>query len=111
MERDQTVKNAEQAEKSIDRGKSALPNLKKEVESLEISSAKSVKWLTLNPTEASIEVKIIANKNEQSELQKRIDKLQEEISGKRKQIVADARVVACTAYKPLIDKEIIELEK
>ena len=40
----------------------------------------------------------------------RIDKLQEEISGKRKQIVADARVVACTAYKPLIDKEIIELE-
>lgn len=110
MERDQTVRNREQAEKSIERCTAVLPNLKKEVESLEIASAKSVKWLARNPSEASIDAKIEANKHEQSELQNRIDKLQEEISGKRKQIVADARVVACTAYKPLIDKEIFELE-
>ena len=110
MERDQVMKSQELAKKSVDRGTTSLPNLQKEVASLEVASAKSVKWLTLNPSEASIDAKITANKNEQSELQKKIDKLQEEISGKRKQIVAEARVVACTAYKPLIDKEIIELE-
>jgi superfamily I DNA and/or RNA helicase len=110
MERDQVAKDLDQAKKAIDRGTTALPNLIKEVDALEIASAKSVKWLKLNPSEASIDAKITANKNEQTELQKRIDKLQEEISGKRKQIIAEARVVACTAYKPLIDKEITELE-
>ena len=110
MERDQIVRNAAQAEKSLERGTASLPNLKREVESLQIASAKSVKWLAANPSEASIDIKITANRNDQSELQKRIDKLQEEIAGKRKQIVAEARVVACTAYKPLIDKELIELE-
>ena len=110
MERDQIVRNAAQAEKSLERGTASLSNLKREVESLQIASAKSVKWLAANPSEASIDIKITANRNDQSELQKRIDKLQEEIAGKRKQIVAEARVVACTAYKPLIDKELIELE-
>jgi superfamily I DNA and/or RNA helicase len=110
MERDQLNRNVEQAEKSNKRCTTSLPNLKKEVESLQAASAKSVKWLILNPSEASIDAKITVNRSQQSELQKRIEKLQVEITGKRKQIVADARVVACTAYKPLIDKEIIDLE-
>jgi superfamily I DNA and/or RNA helicase len=110
MDRDKEAKNIEQAKKSIDRGTAALPNLIREVETLQLASAKSVKWLALNPTESSIDAKITATKGEQSELQKKIAKSQEEIAGKRKEIVAEARVVACTAYKPLIDKEIIELE-
>lgn len=110
VEREQIIKNREQIEKAVERISAALPNLVKEVDSLRISSAKSVKWLSINPSESSIDVKITANRDEQSELQKKIDKLQEEISGKKKEIVAKARVVACTAYKPLIDKEIMALE-
>lgn len=105
-----TQKNMDLAEKSVGRITAALPNLKREVESLEKAAAKSIKWLNLNPSEASIDSKISANKEEQASLQKRIDEFQKEISGKRKQLIAEARVVACTAYKPLIDKEIIDLE-
>lgn len=110
LERDQVNKNVDQLEKLIKRISDDLPNMKREVESLKISSAKSVKWLESNPSESSIESKINENQNLQTVIQKKIDELQSEIGGKRKEIIAKARVVACTAYKPLIDKEIIELE-
>jgi len=110
LERDQVNKNVDQLEKLIKRISEDLPNMKREVESLKVSSAKSVKWLESNPSESSIESKINENQNLQTVIQTKIDELQSEIGGKRKEIIAKARVVACTAYKPLIDKEIIELE-
>jgi hypothetical protein len=110
LERDQVDKNLDQLGKLIKRIADDLPNMKKEVESLKVSSAKSVKWLESNPSESGIESKITENRNLQADIQKKIDELQLEIAGKRKEIIAKARVVACTAYKPLIDKEIIELD-
>lgn len=110
LELDQLKNNVDQLEKLAKQISSNLPNMKREVETLKVSSSKSVKWLESNPSESSIENKIIENRKLQVEIQKQIDALQLEISGKRKELIAKARVTACTAYKPLIDKEITELD-
>lgn len=41
---------------------------------------------------------------------KAIEDIQEEISKKRTEIMQRAKVIACTAYRPLLDKEILNMK-
>ena len=98
-ERDRIMRDIEQKEKAETRIESRLPLQKKEIKSLKKSAEESIAWLEINPSEKHIESKRGAKLQEQSEIQKQLTALQEEISGKKKELLENARVIACTAYK------------
>jgi superfamily I DNA and/or RNA helicase len=103
---DQISRDLEQKGKSEKRLQEAIPLQKREIESLTKSATESIEWLKRNPTEKHIENRRTTKLAEQAEIQKTISNLQEQINGKKKELLEKARVIACTAYKPLIDKEI-----
>lgn len=103
---DDIKREQEQKNKAEKRIKEALPIQKMEVAELQKSAKNSILWLEKNPSERHIEDKRTAKIVEQTELQKVIAALQEQITGKKKELLERARVIACTAYKPLLDKEI-----
>ena len=72
-------------------------------------SKKSGKWLKENAIRSKYPEKIAFNESEISVFTEEIKVLQDQIAKKREEILGRARVIACTAYKPLIDKEIVAM--
>ncbi len=77
-----------------------------EIKEIEKQSAESLLWLKNNPEAPSLGSQIEVKRAEISEKENTITALQEEIGKKRIEILNRARVVACTAFKPLLDKDI-----
>lgn len=100
----------DQAEKMILRLTSEIPVLEKEIEEVDRDAAVSKAWLVKHPDISKIKAEIDSLKVETAADEKLIEEIQEEISQKRTAIMQKAKVIACTAYRPLLDKEIIAMK-
>ena len=99
-----------QADKSVLRLSSEIPVVEKEIEEIEKQALTSRAWLAKHPEGPRIKLDIDNLKSETSQDEKAIQAIQEEISQKRTTIMQKAQVIACTAYRPLLDKEIIAMK-
>ena len=97
----------DQTEKSIQRISSEISRLQGELGDVELRAKKSLLWLQKNPESAALPEKIESITLEVTSKELEIKALQEEISRKRVELLSRSRVVACTAYRPLLDKDII----
>jgi superfamily I DNA and/or RNA helicase len=100
----------DQADKAVVRISSEIPVLEREIAEIEKTVATSKSWLTKHPEGPKLKTQIELLRSETSVDEKAIEALQEEISEKRTTILNKAKVIACTAYKPLLDKEIIAMK-
>ncbi len=100
----------DQADKAVLRISSEIPVLEKEVAEIDRVAVTSKAWLAKHPEGPKLKAQIDSLKNETAVDEKAIEALQEEISQKRTEIMQKAQVIACTAYKPLLDKEIIAMK-
>ena len=100
----------DQAEKMILRLTSEIPVLEKEIEEVDRDASVSKAWLAKHPDISKIKAEIDSLKIETAADEKQIEGIQEEISQKRTAIMQKAKVIACTAYRPLLDKEIIAMK-
>ena len=80
-----------------------LTQKKSDIES-ELKKAKN--WLKNNPDSSKLKSKIDKNIDELNSKEVRIEFLQKEISQMQNKILEEAKVIACTAYKPLLDSKI-----
>lgn len=99
----------EQTDKAVLRISSEIPILDKEIQEIDRAAETSKQWLVKHPEGPKLKEKIESLKSETTDDEKAIEALQEEISQKRTDIMQKAQVIACTAYKPLLDKEIIAM--
>jgi superfamily I DNA and/or RNA helicase len=104
----QSKKN--QADKAVLRISSEIPILEKEIAEIDRAAAASKAWLAKHSEGPKLIIEIDSLKSETAVDEKAIEALQEEISQKRTAIMQNAMVIACTAYKPLLDKEIIAMK-
>jgi superfamily I DNA and/or RNA helicase len=100
----------EQFEKSILRISAEIALVVKEIEEIDKITEYSKLWLARNPQASSIGEQIQSLRDQAKEDENAIEVLQEEISKKRTQIMQNAKVIACTAYRPLLDKEIMSMK-
>lgn len=100
----------DQADKSILRISSEISSLEKEIEEINLDAAVSKSWLAKHPDSSKVNSEIESLKKETAADEKIIEALQEEISQKRTAIMQKAQVIACTAFRPLLDKEIIAMK-
>jgi superfamily I DNA and/or RNA helicase len=106
----ETQSKYDQAHKAVLRITSEIPIVEQEILEIERDAATSKEWLTQNPDAANIATKIASLRGETAIDEEAIAVLQEEISQKRTALMQNAQVIACTAYKPLLDKEIIAMK-
>jgi flagellar biosynthesis GTPase FlhF len=99
----------DQADKSVLRIASEIPQLEKEVKEIEEQTKVSREWLQKHPEGIKAKNELEVLQKESIADEKLIEDIQEEISNKRLSILQDSKVVACTAYRPLLDKEITSL--
>ena len=100
----------DQADKAVLRISSEIPGLEKEIAEIDRAATTSKAWLAKNPDGPKLKAKVASLRSETMVDEKAIEALQEEISQKRIAIMQKAQVIACTAYKPLLDKEIIAMK-
>jgi RecA/RadA recombinase len=100
----------DQAEKNVLRLASEIPLIEAEIVELDRNAAKSLAWLKANPEGAQLGERMSALQVQCQADEKEISSIQEEISQKRNEIMQKSKVIACTAYRPLLDKEIIEMK-
>jgi hypothetical protein len=100
----------DQADKAVLRISSEIPVLEKEIVEIDRAAATSKAWLEKHPEGKEFKAEIDSLTRETAVDEKEIDELQEEISQKRTSIMQKAKVIACTAYRPLLDKEIIAMK-
>jgi superfamily I DNA and/or RNA helicase len=100
----------EQLDKSVMRIFSEIAALEKETAEVDRAAATSKAWLAKHPDAAKLKGEIETLKSETAVEEKAIEAIQEEISQKRTAIMQNAQVIACTAYRPLLDKEIIAMK-
>ena len=100
----------EQSEKRVLRLTSEIPASQKELEEINAQARESTAWLAKNLEGAKIKTDIESLQLDVGVDEKQIEEIQEEISQKRIQIMQKAQVIACTAYRPLLDKEIIAMK-
>jgi superfamily I DNA and/or RNA helicase len=105
-----TQSKKDQTEKAVIRISSEIPVLEKEILEIDRAAATSKVWLEKHPEGKMLKAEIDSLRRETAVDEKAIEELQEEISQKRTAIVQKAQVIACTAYKPLLDKEIIAMK-
>lgn len=99
-----------QADKAVLRISSEIPTLEKEIAEIERATTTAKAWLAKHPEGPKLKAQIETLRSEATADEKSIEALQEEISQKRTLIMQNAKVIACTAYKPLLDKEIIAMK-
>ena len=99
-----------QADKAVLRLSAQIPLLEREIDEVELQIEKSKTWLAKHPNAAGIEAEVKILRTETASDTKLIEGIQEEISKKRTELMQKAKVIACTAYKPLLDKEIIAMK-
>ena len=102
--------NKEQAEKSVLRITAEIPQVEKEIEEIDKQADTSKAWLAKHPEGSKIKTEIDSLREEASVDEAAIEALQEDIAQKRTTIMQKAQVIACTAYRPLLDKEIIAMK-
>jgi superfamily I DNA and/or RNA helicase len=100
----------DQADKAVLRISSEIPTLEREIAEVELAAASSKVWLAKHPDGNKLKIEIETLKNQTAAEEKAIEAIQEEISQKRTAIMQNAQVIACTAYRPLLDKEIIAMK-
>lgn len=100
----------DQLEKRILRLEAELPKLEKELANIDKETKSSENWLKKNAKDLDFKQSFTKMKNEIAQIETQIKTIQDEISNKRKSILDDAKVIACTAYKPLLDKEILAMK-
>jgi superfamily I DNA and/or RNA helicase len=100
----------DQADKSVLRLSAEISLVEKEINEIEKHVASSKAWLAKHPEGQKNNAEIESLKGETLVDEKAIETLQEEISQKRTAIMQRAQVIACTAYRPLLDKEIIAMK-
>jgi hypothetical protein len=105
-----TQSKKEQLDKSVMRIFSEIAALEKETAEVDRAAATSKAWLAKHPDGAKLKGEIETLKSETAVEEKAIEAIQEEISQKRTAIMQNAQVIACTAYRPLLDKEIIAMK-
>lgn len=106
---DATQSKKSQADKALSRIKSEIEDLENEIAEIERKTETSIKWLQAHPDASTMNIKIEKLQKETQVDEQRITALQNEIAQKRATLLEKAKVIACTAYKPLIDKEIIPM--
>jgi len=100
----------DQADKAVIRITSEIPVLEKEIIEKDRAAAASKVWLEKHPEGKNLKAEIDSLTSDTANDEKAIEDLQEEISQKRTMIMQKAQVIACTAYRPLLDKEIIAMK-
>jgi len=100
----------EQAEKAISRLTSEIDIIESEIIAIDNDAAESKAWLAKHPDGAKIKSEMDTLRAEIVTDEKVIEDIQEEISKKRTEIMQRAKVIACTAYRPLLDKEILNMK-
>jgi len=100
----------DQADKAVLRISSEIPVIEKEIVELDRAAATSKAWLEKHPEGKELKAEIDSLTSEAAADEKEIEELQEEISQKRTSIMQKSQVIACTAYRPLLDKEIIAMK-
>jgi superfamily I DNA and/or RNA helicase len=106
----ETQSKNDQTHKAVLRITSEIPIVEKEILEIDRDAVTSKEWLAQNLDAVNLANEIASLKDETSIDEKAIEALQEEISQKRIGIMQNAQVIACTAYKPLLDKEIIAMK-
>ena len=106
----ETQSKNDQTHKAVLRITSEIPIVEKEILEIDRDAVTSKEWLAQNLDAVNLANEIASLKDETSIDEKAIEALQEEISQKRIAIMQNAQVIACTAYKPLLDKEIIAMK-
>ena len=86
-----------------------IATLQREIEDLEQRARVSNEWLERHPEASKIAASIVEQLKEESRLKQLIHSIQEAIAGTRSRILSEARVVACTAYKPLSDPDVAKM--
>lgn len=86
-----------------------MATLEREIEELTRRSRASKDWLEQHPEAKEISASIDDLTEKETGLKQQITALQEEITDTRSRILREARVVACTAYKPLSDPDIAKM--
>jgi len=86
-----------------------MADLEREIEDLEQRASYSRQWLEQHPEAPEIAAALDEHLKVESDLKLQIHKVQEEIAGTRSRILGEARVVACTAYKPLSDPDVTKM--
>ena len=100
----------DQLEKRILRLEAELPLLEKELANIDKETKSSENWLKKNAKDVDFKQSFAKLKNETAQIEIQIKTIQDEISNKRKSILDAAKVIACTAYKPLLDKVILAIK-
>jgi superfamily I DNA and/or RNA helicase len=100
----------EQSEQAALRLTSEIEVADKNIKEIKIQAKESIAWLANHPKGAKVRVEIESLQAETIEDEKSIEAIQVEIGQKRIQIMQKAQVIACTAYRPLLDKEIIAMK-
>lgn len=100
----------DQAEKSYIRLSTEIGALEREIESIDSQAKTSLEWLKKHP-----DISVLSKKADElgalvSLEEKQIETLQEEIAAKRTEMLQQAKVISCTAYRPLLDKDILGLK-
>jgi len=67
---------------------------------------KAKKWLDSHPDLEGSHAQVLIKQVEAQTMAKTIETLNEDLAKLRSQIISQAKVIACTAYRPLIDKDI-----
>ena len=106
----QTERSKSQNEQSIERIEQDLVSNQKEIAQARIEAKKAESWFSSNQQQVKLSQEFNEGKNKVGQLTSAVDSLNEELSKLRSQLVSDARVIACTAYRPLLDRDISGME-
>lgn len=107
---DKAQSKKDQADKAVLRFSPEIATVEKEITEIHRQTADSKAWLAKHPEGAKIKSEVDTLRTEVSVNEKAIEDIQEEISQKRTSIMQKAQVIACTAYRPLLDKEVISMK-
>jgi superfamily I DNA and/or RNA helicase len=97
-----------QLTKSIDRKQERIAEIDDLLPEAERDAKTARKWLETNAMALLPKESLAATKAQVSKIAERIKAIDEELKTLRNKIVKTARVIACTAYRPLLDRDIAD---
>ncbi len=106
----QIQRNKEQNEKSIVKINEDLKGVREVSKNASVEAKKAERWLASNQSQAKLSEELRGGREESSTLSSQIESLNEELSRLRSDIVRQAQVIACTAYRPLLDRDISDMQ-
>lgn len=97
-----------QLTKSLDKKQDRVAEIDRLLPEAEKDAKDSRRWLETNESGISSRESLAVSKAQVSKVAERVKAIDEELKNLRKKIVKSARVIACTAYRPLLDRDIAE---